>query len=108
VAREPGPQLEHSRPHLATGIGVAPGFVTGGRGITATQMFGRAAADTGDGALDLYYPNERCKTVKLRKLSLKARIGEKKPNRKQRRKLRRLRRKIGRSCQPAAVEPPLL
>jgi uncharacterized protein YkwD len=94
--------------YLAAGIGVAPGFAGGGRGLTATQMFGRAAADTGDTALDLYYPNERCKTAKLGKLALKARIGKKKPSRKQQRKLRRLKRKIGRSCQPSAVEAPLL
>jgi hypothetical protein len=94
--------------YLATGIGIWPGFATGGAGVTATQMFGRAAADTGDTALDLYYPNERCKAAKLAKLALKARIGKKKPSRKQRRKLRRLKRKIGRSCQPSAVEAPLL
>ena len=94
--------------YLATGIGVVPGFAGGGRGITATQMFGRAAADTGDAALDLYYPNERCKATKLGKLALKARIGKKKPSRKQRRRLRRLKRKVGRSCQPSAVEAPLL
>jgi uncharacterized protein YkwD len=94
--------------YVSTGIGAWPGFATGGRGITATQMFGRAAADSGDSALDLYYPNERCKTAKLRKLALKAMIGKKKPSRKQRRKLRRLKRKIGRTCQPSAVEPPRL
>ena len=36
--------------YSATGLGVAPGYPNGGRGITATQMFGRDAArgsDTG-------------------------------------------------------------
>jgi uncharacterized protein YkwD len=94
--------------YVSTGIGAWPGFAAGGRGITVTQMFGRAAADRGDSGLDLYYPNEQCKAAKLRKLALKARIGKKKPSRKQRRKLRRLKRKIGRTCQPSAVEPPLL
>jgi uncharacterized protein YkwD len=102
----PGHNANILGPYLATGIGVAPGFATGGRGITATQMFGRVGADTGDGALDLYYPNERCKAAKLRKLALKATGGKK--SRKQRRKLRRLNRRIGRSCQPSAVEAPLL
>jgi uncharacterized protein YkwD len=104
----PGHNANILGPYVATGIGVAPGFATGGRGITATQMFGRVGADTGDGALDLYYPNERCKAAKVRKLGLKARIGKRKPSRKQRRKLRGLNRRIGRSCQPSAVEPPLL
>jgi uncharacterized protein YkwD len=104
----PGHNANILGPYLATGIGVAPGFATGGRGITATQMFGRVGADTGDGALDLYYPNERCKAAKLRKLALKARVSKKKPSRNQRRKLRRLNRKIDRSCRPSAVEAPLL
>jgi uncharacterized protein YkwD len=104
----PGHNANILGPYAATGIGVAPGFATGGRGITATQMFGRVGADTGYGALDLYYPNERCRSAKVRKLVLKARIGKRKPSRKQRRKLRRLKRKTGRSCQPSAVEAPLL
>jgi hypothetical protein len=70
-------------------------------------MFGFANPDLGDGALDLYYPNERCKVAKLRKLAVKAKIG-KKPSRKLRRKLRGLNRKIGNNCQLAAVEEPRL
>lgn len=94
--------------YLATGIGVAPGFAGGGRGITATQMFGVADPGGSDGALDLYYPNERCKSAKLRKLAVKAKIKRKKASRKQRRKLRRLNRRIGNTCRASAVEPPLL
>jgi uncharacterized protein YkwD len=93
--------------YVATGLGVAPSFAGGGRGITATQMFGSARPSGSDGALDLYYPNERCKAVKLKKAAfLKAK--KKALTRKQRRKLRRLNRKIGRRCQPGAVEAPLL
>ena len=97
-------------PYGASGIGVAPGFPGGGRGITGTQMFGNAPPNGADRALDLYYPNERCRTAKLRRITLKSRLkrSRKGPARvKQRRKLRRAKRAVARTCaQPA--EPPLL
>jgi uncharacterized protein YkwD len=93
--------------YLATGIGVAPGFAGGGRGITGTQMFGRVSAQGGDIALDLYYPNERCKALKLTRAGL-LKTKKKALTRKKRRKLSRLNRKMGRSCQPSAAEAPLL
>jgi hypothetical protein len=98
------------RPYSASGIGVAPGFPGGGRGITATQMFGNAAADEVDTALDLYYPNERCRTAKLRRIAVKSRVKRSRkgrPRARQRKKLRRAKRAVARTCAKPA-EPPLL
>jgi uncharacterized protein YkwD len=98
------------RPYRASGIGVAPGFPGGGRGITATQMFGNSPADGADTALDLYYPNEACRTAKLRRIAVKSRLKRSRsgrPRARQRKKLRRAKRAVARTCaQPA--ELPLL
>ena len=55
--------------YQATGIGLAVGYPFGGRGYSATQMFGVGPAQGHDTALDLYYPNDRCKQVKLARLN---------------------------------------
>jgi uncharacterized protein YkwD len=106
----PGHNSNILSPYAASGIGVAAGFPGGGRGITATQMFGSARPDGTDTALDLYYPNERCRAAKLRRIAVKSRVkrSRKGPARaKQRRKLRRAKHAVARTCsQPA--EPPLL
>ena len=95
--------------YSATGLGVAPGYPDGGRGITATQMFGRAPARGKDAGLDLYYPNEGCAAAKLRKIAVKARLrATRKPRRpKLRRKLHRAKRGVSRACGSPA-EAPLL
>jgi uncharacterized protein YkwD len=106
----PGHNSNILGPYRTGGIGAAPGFPGGGRGITGTQMFGHAPADGADTALDLYYPNERCRAAKLRRIAVKSRVKRSRrgPARaKQRRKLRRAKRAVARTCaQPA--EPPLL
>ncbi len=95
--------------YSAIGLGAAPGFPGGRGGITATQMFGRAAAQGGDTGLDLYYPNERCAAAKLRKLGLKARLRDVKKGRrgKLRRKLRRAKRAVAVTCAGPAEQPIL-
>lgn len=95
--------------YVATGLGVAAGFPGGGGGITATQMFARAAARGTDTGLDLYYPNERCATAKLRKIGLKARLRAAKRGRrsKLRRKLRRAKRAAAGACAGPAEQPLL-
>jgi Cysteine-rich secretory protein family len=95
--------------YSATGLGVAPGYPDGGRGITATQMFGRAPAQGKDTGLDLYYPNEGCAAAKLRKIAVKARLRATRKARraKLRRKLRRAKRAVSRTCRSPA-EAPLL
>jgi hypothetical protein len=95
--------------YSATGLGVAPGYPDGGRGITATQMFGRAPAQGKDTGLGLYYPNEGCAAAKLRKVALKARLRATRKARhaKLRRKLRRARRAVSRTC-GSPPEAPLL
>ena len=93
--------------YSAIGLGAAPGFPGGGDGITATQMFGRVAAQGSDTGLDLYFPNERCASAKLRKLGLKARLrGAKKARRtKLRRKLRHAKRAAAGACTGPAEQP---
>ena len=95
--------------YSATGLGVAPGYPNGGRGITATQMFGRDAARGSDTGLDLYYPNARCQGAKLRKVAVKTRLRASKHGRraKLRRKLRRAKGVVVRTCRTPA-EAPLL
>jgi uncharacterized protein YkwD len=95
--------------YSATGLGVAPGFPSGRGGITATQMFGRAPARSADTGLALYYPNDRCRTKKLRKLALKSRLAaaKRRERPKLRRKLRRATRAVGRTC-AGPTEAPLL
>jgi uncharacterized protein YkwD len=95
--------------YSAIGLGAAPGYPSGGGGITATQMFGRAEAQGSDTGLDLYYPNERCASAKLRKVALKARLrGVKRGRRaKLRRKLRRAKRSVARTCAGPAEQPLL-
>jgi hypothetical protein len=91
--------------YAATGLGVAPGFPGGRGGITATQMFGRVAARGSDTGLALYYPNERCRAAKSRRIAVKTRLrrARKAARRaKLRRKLRRARRAVARTC----VGPP--
>ena len=97
--------------YAATGLGVAAGYPTGGDGITATQMFGGEPAKGPDTGLGLYYPNERCKAAKLRRIALKSRIresGEGRARAKLGRKLRGAKRAIARTCSRSAAEPPLL
>lgn len=58
--------------YVAAGFGVARGFP--GRpsaGVTGTQAFGSAPANTGDTALDLYASSRKCAKAKLRKLKAK-------------------------------------
>jgi uncharacterized protein YkwD len=95
--------------YTTTGLGVAPGFPGGRGGITATQMFGRGSAQGHDTGLDLYYPTERCRSIKQRKAALKARLRAVRKGRraKLRRKLRRVRRAAGAAC-GAPAEAPLL
>jgi uncharacterized protein YkwD len=96
--------------YLASGIGLAPGYARGGPGITATQMFGVVPANGGETALDLYYPNKRCRAAKLRRIAVKSRLkrSRKGPGRtKLRRQLRRAKRAVTRTCEQPA-EPPLL
>jgi hypothetical protein len=96
--------------YVATGLGVAPGFPSGRQGITATQMFGRAPAHGSDTGMALYYPNERCRVAKSRRIVLKARLkraGRRSRRAKLRRKLRRAKGKIARTCVGPA-EPPSL
>jgi uncharacterized protein YkwD len=96
--------------YSATGLGVAPGFPSGGGGITATQMFGRAPAQGSDTGLDLYYPNEPCRAAKLRRIAINVRIkGSRKGSRrtKLRRRLRRAKRAVARTCSQPAQEPLL-
>jgi uncharacterized protein YkwD len=95
--------------YTATGLGVAPGFPGGRGGITATQMFGRSAAQGRDTGLGLYYPTLRCRSAKLRKAALKGRLRAVKKSRraKVRRKLRRASRVIDAACSVPA-EAPLL
>jgi len=96
--------------YAATGIGVAEGFPAGRGGITATQMFGRAAAQGGDTGLDLYFTNEACRSAKSRKVALKGRLraAQKDPRRaKLRRKLRRAKHAVARAC-AGPPEAPLL
>jgi hypothetical protein len=96
--------------YLASGLGVASGFASGGGGITATQMFGRDPAQGSDTGLGLYYPNERCGAVKLRRIALKDRMRRAKKGparRKLRRKLRRTKRAVSRRCS-GPPQPPLL
>jgi uncharacterized protein YkwD len=95
--------------YSAIGLGAAPGFPGGRGGITATQMFGRAAAQGSDTGLDLYFPNEHCASTKLRKAALKARLrGAKKGRRaKLRRKLRRAKRAVASACTGPAEQPLL-
>jgi hypothetical protein len=96
--------------YAAIGLGAAPGFPGGSGGITATQMFGRVPAQGSDTGLVLYYPNERCRSAKLRKFTLKARLrGAKKggPRAKLRRKLRRAKRTAARTSAGPAERPLL-
>jgi hypothetical protein len=95
--------------YTATGLGIAAGYPGGRGGITATQMFGRAPAQGRDTGLDLYYPTLRCRSVKLRKVALKARLRATKKSRraKLRRKLRRARRAVGKTCSGPAEQPLL-
>jgi uncharacterized protein YkwD len=95
--------------YSATGLGVAAGFPGGRGGITATQMFGRAAAPGSDTGLELYYPNERCASAKLSKIALRARLRAAKKGRraKLRRKLRRAKRAVAGACSGPAEQPLL-
>jgi uncharacterized protein YkwD len=91
--------------YVATGLGVTPGFPSGRGGITATQMFGRDAAQGSDTGRALYYPNERCRAAKSRRIALKTRLrgaGKGSRRAKLRRKLRRAKRAVARTC----VGPP--
>jgi hypothetical protein len=95
--------------YTATGLGVADGYPGGRGGITATQMFGRASAQGRDSGLDLYYSTLRCRSAKLRKAAVKARLRTAKRSRraKLRRKLRHAKRVVGTTC-AASPEQPLL
>jgi uncharacterized protein YkwD len=104
----PGHNANLLGPYLASGLGAAPGFAGGGGGITATQMFGRDPAQGSDTGLDLYYPNERCATAKLRRIALKDRLRKAKKGQRRtrlRRKLRRARRAVSRTCSGPAEAP---
>lgn len=60
-------------PYTTAGMGVAPGFPgRSGAGATGTQLFGFAAANTGDTALDLYASSAKCAKAKMRKLKAKS------------------------------------
>ncbi len=77
--------------YLTAGFGVAPGTPgRAGSGVTGTQMFGSAAADGDDTALDLYASSGRCAKAKKRKLKAK---GEKR---------RAAKRQVKRRCKPLA------
>jgi Cysteine-rich secretory protein family len=79
------------RTYQATGIGVVPGYpFPGGGSYTVTQMFGTGPSTGSDTALDLYYPNRRCRKAKLAKR-------RKKP----------LARKLRRACQSKPAKPRL-
>ena len=96
--------------YVATGLGVAPGFPSGRGGITATQMFGRDAAQGSDTGLALYYPNQRCRAAKLRRIAVQTRLGGagKGPRRAMlRRKLSRAKRAVARTC-AGPPQPPSL
>jgi uncharacterized protein YkwD len=59
-------------PYETAGMGVAPGFPgRPGVGATGAQMFGFAAANTGDTAMDLYASSAKCAKAKMRKLKAK-------------------------------------
>ena len=93
--------------YQATGIGLAAGYPfsgTGGCCFTATQMFGTGTSTGTDTALDLYYPNERCRKGKLAQLGLarKKKVG---PAARERRK--ELARKLRRTCRSKPVAPRL-
>ena len=80
-------------PYVTAGMGVAPGFPgRPGVGATGTQMFGFAAANTGDAALDLYASSAKCAKAKLAKLKAKSK-----------RKRRAARREAKKRCRPLSA-----
>jgi uncharacterized protein YkwD len=97
----PGHNLNLLYPtYQATGIGVATGYPFGGRGYTATQMFGIGPAQGTDTALDLYYPNRKCKKAKLARLGRQGKRSS--PNRS-----KELARKLRRVCSEKPAKPLL-
>jgi hypothetical protein len=84
--------------YQATGVGLALGYPFGGRGWSVTQMFGVGPAQGSDTALDLYYPNDRCRRAKL------ARLSGRKSSREQRRAFTR---KLRQACRMKPAPPRL-
>lgn len=91
--------------YRAAGMGVAPGFPGGSGGggpsITGTQMFGLAAANTGDTGLAFYASSDKCAKARTVAIRIKASIKNKKglaPG--PARKLKKARARIKHYCKP--------
>jgi uncharacterized protein YkwD len=85
----------------ATGNGIDPRFaLSGAAGITGTQMFGFAPADTKDDALDLYASSGKCAKAKRSRLNKKRKLKKSKGAARARLKvqLKALRKRIDKRC----------
>jgi hypothetical protein len=88
--------------YRAGGFGIAPAFPggRGGGGITGTQMFGFADANSGDTGLGLYASSVKCAKAKRLRLKVLAKKGKRGLSKRLQRRLHRAKVQIRNRCEP--------